>query len=357
MKQNTVNYEVSLWTDLRTPLNERVVVNGLSIYPAPTIEKEKENKRKRKKLETNAKLTTSKGIYKTPQNGTGSQDCTESHSSSTHTDFERLSQACLSLALSARAEASSESVAVLCPYTDVGAYTEALVYTLPIVFCTLYTLPIVFSPLYTDSIVYTLAIVVFSPPAAVLTPHRLKEFAESSTTIFAMSLPNRAIGFRVFDVTGFCAVDEVEFCVFNLIGICDVEMGFSCIVMRVSDLIGFCEKGFFCTMAAVGVGLCAIEAKVDVDDELEVIVLVISRKSRLEGRSVLRLACCDGVRLACCEAGKLACKLEWVPLDATTKLGRGLPVNNGTLIRCEAPWPVNKDAAPLMVTPKPAVVV
>ena len=114
-------------------------------------------------------------------------------------------------------------------------------------------------------------------------------------------------------------------------------MGFSCIVMRALDSIGFCvnnEKGFFCTV----VGLCAIEAKVDADElELKVvIVLVISRRSRLEGRSALRLACCDGVRLVCCvearlATGKLACgdatKLEWLPLrsaklGATTKLAR-----------------------------------
>ena len=106
-------------------------------------------------------------------------------------------------------------------------------------------------------------------------------------------------------------------------------MGFSCIVMRVFDSIGFCEKGFFCTVA----GLCAIEAKGDVDElELEVvIVLVISRKSRLEGRSVLRLACWDGVRLA---AGNLACG-DAAKLDVTTKLARRLAVNKGRLFRCK----------------------
>ena len=261
---------------------------------------------------------------RTTQNGTGSQDCTVSHSS-THTNFEKLSHACLNLALSAREEASSGYVVVFC------AYTEVVVYTLPIVFCTPYSLPILFSPLHTDAVVYLPAMVVFSTPAVVvLPPHRLTEFAESSTTIFAMSLPNRTIGFRVFDVTGFYVIDEVEFCDFKLIfAFCvDVEMEFPCMVMRVSDSIGFCEKGFFCTV----VGLCAVEAKVDVDElELEaVIVLVISRKSRLEGRSA--------VRLACCGACKLGCKLEWLPLDtakldATTKLARGLPVNTGTLFQ------------------------
>ena len=72
-------------------------------------------------------------------------------------------------------------------------------------FCTLYTLPIMFSdPLYTDIAVYMLAIIVFSTPAfVVLTPHRLTEFAESSTMIFAMSLPNRAIGFAFLTWQGF----------------------------------------------------------------------------------------------------------------------------------------------------------
>ena len=82
-------------------------------------------------------------------------------------------------------------------------------------------------------------------------------------------------------------------------------MEFSCIVMHASDLIGFWEKGFFCTV----IELCAIKAKVNVDElEVEVIImLVISRKpSRLEGRSALRLVCCDGVRLVCCNADKLA---------------------------------------------------
>ena len=173
-----------------------------------------------------------------------------------------------------------------------------------------------------------------------------------------MSLPNRAIGFRVFDVTGFCVIGEVEICDFNLIFafFVDVEMGFSCIIMRVSKSIGFCEKGFLCTIDDAVVGPCAIEAKVDVDElEVEVvIVLVISRKSRLEGRGPVRLVYCNGVRLACCEAGKLACKLEWLPLDAATKLARGLPVNKGTLFRCDAaklacklPWPIA-----LLVTPK-----
>ena len=293
MKESIVNYEVSL----RTVLTERKVVASylyLSTHPKqqPTsTEKEKENKKKTQKYEQNSKQMMSnsqiqKGIKKRLQNGTGSQDCTVSHSS-THTDFEKLSHVCLNLALSARAAASSESVVVFC------AYMEVVVYTLPIVFCTLYTLPVVFSPLYTDFIVYTLAIVVFSPPVAVLPPHRPIEFAESSTTIFAMSLPNRAIGFRVFDVTRFFRV-EMGLCTMDEVGFC-VEMGF-CIVnaiigLRVFDSVGFCEKGFFCTV----VELCAIEAKVDVDDELEVIVLVISRKSRLVGRSVLRLACCDGL--------------------------------------------------------------
>ena len=139
---------------------------------------------------------------------------------------------------------------MLCPYTEV------VVNTLPIVFCTPYTLPIMFSdPLYTDIVVYTLAIIVFSTPAVVgmLTPHRLTEFAESSTMVFAMSLPNRAIGFRIFDVTGFCVIVEGEICDFSLIAFCvDVKMGFSCIVMRVSDSIGFCEKGFFWPINAVG---------------------------------------------------------------------------------------------------------
>ena len=111
MKESIVNYEVSL----RTVLTERKVVASylyLSTHPKqqPTsTENEKEDKNKnakiRTKLETYVKLTTSKGIYKTPQNGTGSQDCTVSHSS--HTDFVILSQACLNLALSAGAEASS----------------------------------------------------------------------------------------------------------------------------------------------------------------------------------------------------------------------------------------------------------
>lgn len=87
--------------------------------------------------------------------------------------------------------------------------------------------------------------------------------------------------------------------------------------MRVSDSIWFCEKGFS--------GLCTIEAEVDVvNEELEVevaIVLVISRKSRLEGRS----------------AGKLACGAKPL-IDTTPKLARGLPVFGGTpLFRCELP--------------------
>ena len=129
---------------------------------------------------------------------------------------------------------------------------------------------------------------------AMLTPHRLIEFTESSTMIFATSLLNCAIGFRIFDVTGFCMIDEGEICDFNLIVFCvDVRMGFSCIVMHVSDLIGFCKKGFFWTIDAVGVWLCAIKAKVDID-ELKfkvVVVLVILHKSQLEGWSVLRFIC------------------------------------------------------------------
>jgi hypothetical protein len=119
-------------------------------------------------------------------------------------------------------------------------------------------------------------------------------------------------------------------------------------------------------------------------------VLVIPPKSRLEGRSALRLACCGEVRLvccdetrlaACCDAVKLTCgdaakmvrvpvdkaKLEWLPLDAAkltqvgaTKLARGLPVNKGTPFHCDAaklefglaaaklPWPVNKDTPKLV---------
>ena len=46
MKQNTVNYEVSLWIVLRTPLNERVVVaSRLSTQP-------KYRKRKREQKKT-----------------------------------------------------------------------------------------------------------------------------------------------------------------------------------------------------------------------------------------------------------------------------------------------------------------
>ena len=72
--------------------------------------------------------------------------------------------------------------------------------------------------------------------------------------MFAMSLPNCAIVLRIFDVTGFCVIVEGKICDFSLIAFCvDVKMGFSCIVMRVSDSIGFCEKGFFWTIDAVGV--------------------------------------------------------------------------------------------------------
>lgn len=105
---------------------------------------------------------------------------------------------------------------MLCPAcTEVVVYALLIVlcalYALPIVFCALYTLPVVFSPPKTDVFVYM-------PPVAVLPPHKLTQPAKSSTSIFAMSLPNRAIGFRVFDVTGFrvCVIDEVRILGFQL---------------------------------------------------------------------------------------------------------------------------------------------